>query len=87
MLKHFTILEVDNDECPMMGTIDNIPNNPQGIYNFKDRFLKAIGEHFDVNDYEVSDLPDLFAGSPYEDVEVKIDGVPYKVRIVETWML
>jgi len=86
MLKHFTIIELGEDnESPMVGTINNISNNPQGIQSFKERFQKAVGEHFDVEDFNHDQLPDLFSGSAYDDVGIWIDELNYKVRIIETW--
>jgi|TARA_R110000851_G_scaffold50221_1_gene120124 hypothetical protein len=85
-MKHFTIIELEADtEAPMIGTIQNIPNTPQGISSFKERFLTAVGEHFDVVDFNHDELPDLFTGSSYEDLGIEIDGVNYTVRIIETW--
>jgi len=92
-MKHFTIVELDqatsddqlNQECPMIGTIQNIPNNPQGIQSFQDRFQEAVCDHFDANDFNHDEIPDLFAGSPYEDVGIEIEGSNYTVRIIETW--
>lgn len=88
-MKHFTVIELGADsESPMVGTIDNVPNSPQGVASFKDRFQKAIGEHFDIQDefLKYDELPDLFTGSPYEDVKVEVDGINYEVRILETWI-
>lgn len=86
-MKHFTILEIGADsESPMIGTIDNIPNTKFGIDSFKDRFLKALSEHFDVEDFNHDEIPDLFTGSPYEDLGIEIDGLNYEVRILETWI-
>lgn len=86
-MKHFTILEIGADsESPMIGTIDNIPNTKFGADSFKDRFLKAIGEHFDVEDFNHDEIPDLFTGLPYEDLGIEIDGLNYEVRILETWI-
>ena len=85
-MKHFTILELGDSESPMIGTIDNIPNNKQGIESFKERFLTAIGEHFDIDDFNYDEIPDLFTGSPYEDIMIEVDGMNYEIRIVETWL-
>jgi hypothetical protein len=86
-MKHFTLLELGHDsESPMIGTIDNIPNNAVGKQSFKERFITAIGEHFDINDFNFDEIPDLFAGSPYEDMMIEVDGMNYEIRILETWM-
>jgi hypothetical protein len=85
-LKHFSLIELeDTAESPMIGTITNIPNNPQGKVSFKERFYSAVSEHFD-SDFVVPEIPDLFTGSPYEDVIVVVEAVDYKIRILETWM-
>jgi hypothetical protein len=86
-MKHFTIIEIGYDvESPMIGTIDNVTDTEQGINSFKERFYEAVGEHFDVYDFNHSQLPDLFDGSPYHDIEIEIDGFNYDVRIIETWI-
>ena len=86
-MKHFTLIELGSDaESPMIGTIDNVTNNAVGRESFKERFLKAVGEHFDVEDFNYDEIPDLFAGSPYEDVTIKVDGINYNIRILETWI-
>ena len=87
MLKHFTIIELNADsESPMVGTIDNVTNNNVGLESFKERFLKALSEHFDVEDFNHDEIPDLFTGSPYEDIMIEIDGMNYEIRIMETWI-
>lgn len=88
MMKHFTVIELEADsESPMIGTIDNVADNKLGRDLFRERLEKALSEHFD---YELSIpgdyIPDLFTGSPYEDINVNIDGVEYKIRILETWI-
>ena len=87
-MKHFTILELGSDaESPMIGTIENIPNNKQGIQSFKERFIDALGEHFDSNDiYLLQEFPDMFVGTPYEDLKISVDDCTYKIRILETWI-
>ena len=69
----------------MVGVIQNIPNSPQGVQSFKERFQEAVGCHFDAADFNHDEIPDLFAGSPFEDVGIEIDGLNYTVRIIETW--
>ena len=84
-MKHFTIIELGADsESPMIGTIcDVIKLDLLTEY----RFHKAIQEHFDCAILQM-DMPDLFTGSPYEDVFVELDddGDLVKVRILETWL-
>lgn len=84
-MKHFAIIELENNEAPMVGVIQNIPNSPQGIQSFQERFQEAVGNHFDASDFSHDEIPDLFAGSPFEDVGIEIDGLNYTVRIIETW--
>ena len=87
MIKNFTLLELGGDtESPMIGTLLNITDTELGQKQFKERFLEAVAEHFDTDDLNHSELPDMFAGTPYEDVEIDIDGLNYRVRILETWM-
>lgn len=90
MVKHFTILELGADtESPMVGTIDNVTNTKVGIQSFKERLVNALGEHFDSDDIHFKQsLPDLFSGSPYEDIEINVgDSVQtYNIRILETWI-
>jgi len=89
MLKHFSIIEIGADsESPMVGTILNIPKNKQGYDSFKDRFVEALKEHFDTDEfnYDKIDLDRFFVDySPYEDIMIEIDGYNYEVRIMETW--
>ncbi len=87
-LKHFTIIEVGNNECPMIGTIDNVTNDKVGIENFKERLKGALEDSFDLDlekEFENIIIPDLFCGSPYEDVLLIIDNQTYTIRIIETW--
>ena len=86
-LKHFTILEIGADsESPMVGTIDNITNNPQGIESFTERLQVALCEHFDFDKINHGDIPDLFCGSPYDNMDIEVDGNKYQIRILETWI-
>ncbi len=85
-MKHFAIIELKNDEAPSIGVIDNITNSAQGKKSFEERFIKAVGEHFDVEEFNYDEIPDLFTNSPYEDVGIEIDGMNYDVRIMETWI-
>ena len=86
-MKHFTIIEIAADsESPMIGTIDGITNTKQGIDSFEERFKTAIAEHFDAEDFNYDAIPDLFTGSPFEDIGIEIYGSNYDVRILETWI-
>jgi len=86
-MKHFTLLELATDaDSPMIGTIDNVTNDKIGIQFFKERIEKAIAEHFDTNEFELSNVPDMFVAIPYEDMKVIIDGIEYEIRILETWI-
>lgn len=87
-MKHFTVLELGSDaESPMIGTIDNVPNTPQGIDSFKERLMIALEEHFDSDDIHfLQEFPDMFTGSPYEDITISIDDIEYEIRILETWI-
>ena len=87
-MKHFTLLELATDsESPMIGTIDNIPPTEQGMQSFKERFSEALMDHYDVTEFFADPIPDLiFTGSPYQDIEVVVDGITEKARILETWM-
>jgi hypothetical protein len=86
-MKHFTLLEIGSDaESPMIGTILNITNDNTGKETFKQKFLDAVSEHFDIEDFNYDELPDLFCGSPYEDIMIEVDGANYEIRILETWL-
>lgn len=86
-LKHFTVLEQGSDaESPMIGTIDNVTNDRIGKALFRDRLQIALQEHFDMTDILLNEIPDLFSGSPYEDMQIEIDGICYEIRIIETWI-
>ena len=85
-MKNFTVIEIGADsESPMIGTIDNVTNDKFGKQLFLARLQAALGEHFDAH-VELPEIPDLFTGSPYEDVTVIIDAVEYEIRILETWI-
>ena len=87
-MKHFTILELGNDsESPMIGTINNVTNSRQGIDRLKERVTTALFEHFDTDTIDfVSEFPDMFTGTPYEDIEINIEGYSSTIRILETWI-
>lgn len=81
--KNFALIELFNDECPMIGVLTDIPENMEG---FKDKFIKAINSHFNTDDFRYDEIPDLFIGSPYEDLMIEIEGMNYEIRILETWL-
>ena len=84
-MKHFTILELGSDaESPMVGTLLNVTEDAEVL---KLRFITSLEEHFDSDDIHFKDpFPDLFAGSAFDDMTIEIDGVEYKIRILETWI-
>jgi hypothetical protein len=73
-MKHFTILEVTDSESQMIGTILNVTDDADSIGNFKSRLLTAIQVHFDTDDYRHDEIPDMFSGSPYDDLVLKSMG-------------
>jgi len=87
-MKHFTVIELgDDNESPMIGTINNVTEDERGTENFKKRAMKALEGHFDTDDIHFKDpFPDLFAGSAFDDMEIEIDDVKYEIRILETWI-
>ena len=87
-MKHFTILELGQDnESPMIGTIDNIPNNAVGMQSFKERLVTALSDHFDT-EVSIDSIRkiELFTGSAFEDYDIEIDDSDYAFRIIETWI-
>lgn len=87
-MKHFTILELGYDaESPMIGTIDNVLNTPQGIQSFRKRLIGALGDHFDSDDIRFhQEIPDMFLDTVYEDIEISVEDSAYEIRILETWI-
>lgn len=86
-MKHFTLIEIGGDsDFQMIGTIPNVLNNKQGIKSFKERFLIAVSEHFDFENFNHDAVPDLFCGSPFEDLMIEADGLNHELRIFETWL-
>ena len=87
-MKHFTIIELGADsESPMIGTIDNVTDDKMGRLLFKERLIKALSEHFDLTiNGKYLIIPNLFTGSPYEDITVSVEDVDYEIRILETWI-
>jgi len=84
-MKHFALIELGNDEAPSVGVITNIINTKLGREIFKESFLKAVGNHFDIEDFNFSEIEDIF-NEPYVDVDIEVEGFNYTVRIVETWI-
>ena len=84
-MKNYTLINRDS-EVSMIGTI----SNPKDINDFKERFMKACGEHFDSDDIHFKQFPDVFNGFYAWDVDVSVgdDGEEYKasVEILQTWM-
>lgn len=87
-MKHYTILELGTDtESPMIGTIDNVTNNPQGRDSFRERLFTAVGEHFDITNEGLIIPPvELGTGSSYDDYIIEVDGVDFGIRVMETWV-
>lgn len=87
MEKHFAIVELNSDnKNNMIGTITNVYNTEQSLMSFKERFLTAIGEHFDIDDFNFDEIPNLFEIPLYCDITIEIDGFNFEVRIQETWL-
>ncbi len=84
--KSFALLEVGNSECPPFGVIANVSNDESGKADFKKRFIDAVGSHFDADDFNFDEIPDLFDGGHSYEVGIEIDGFNYSVEIVETWI-
>lgn len=86
--KHFQLSEIyrgDNIHHTI-GTIPNVVDSQAGKEAFAFRFKTAVGEHFDLSDFNYGELPDLFDGSEYHDIEIEMDGDNYEIRISETWL-
>lgn len=87
-MKHFALIELENDDAPSIGVITDIPNTEYGQELFKGKFLDAVGSHFDAADFnhsEIGSIEDLFSEA-YVDIDVEIDGFNYTVRVMETWI-
>lgn len=84
--KSFALMEVGNYECPMIGVIQNVQDGEVGRGEFKSKFMEAIGSHFDTDDFNFDEIPDLFDGGWSYTVGVEIDGLNYEVEIMETWI-
>jgi hypothetical protein len=84
-MKNFTLIEDQSFECAMIATVINVENTPEGIEDFKDRASDALSSHFDAQTIEfIGEFPDIFNGQ--EEAHVKVDGVNYKIQILETWI-
>jgi hypothetical protein len=82
---NIVLLEIDGRETMMIGSIANIKNTDMGLSDFKSRFGVAVCTHFDVENFNHDELPDLFAGSNEDDIGIEIDGMNYTIRIMKTW--
>ena len=86
--KYITILELENNECPNVGTIT--------LENIEGKFKKAIESHFDATltsfsfvDEQVERLSDCVNASPIDVlVKLDVDGETYKYRVElsQTWI-
>jgi hypothetical protein len=85
-MKHFVIISIDCNEAPMVGMIDNVIDDNIGAALFVERFKDAVCTYADIEDFEHDEIPNLFDGSAYHDVEVRLDGVEETLRIMETWI-
>jgi len=88
--KHFQLTELYRGDKPhMIGTIANVVNSQAGREAFNVRFQTAVGEHFDLNDFNYDEIPfgTMFEDG-FEEVEVVIEdeGMNYIIKIEETWM-
>lgn len=88
-IKHFTITESGYREN--IATICNVEDNALSFMMFKERLLKALYEHFDMETIGDYMLPNLFDGS--KSFEVTISdcdlgdlGTQIKIVISETWL-
>lgn len=84
--KSFALMEVGNHECPMIGVIQNAQDGEVGRGEFKRKFIEAVGSHFDADDFNFDEIPDLFDGDWSYTVGIEIDGLNYEVEIIETWI-
>ena len=85
--KYFTILEIGDTESPMIGTI-LATNNELGMKTFREKLEIALEEHFDIEmvDIAMDEIPDLFAGSQYDDIQIVINNQTYDIRLIHTWI-
>jgi hypothetical protein len=84
--KSFALLEIGNHDCPMIGVVANISNDEGGLYELKQKFIEAVSSHFDTDDFNYDELPDVFDGAPSYEIMLEIDGFNYEIEIVETWI-
>tara|TARA_R110000868_G_scaffold74337_13_gene215002 strand:+ start:192 stop:455 length:264 start_codon:yes stop_codon:yes gene_type:complete len=86
-MKHFTLLEVGSEaDSPMIGTINNVTEDKKGELSFIKRVLVAVGEHFDLEDFNHDSIPDVFHGEPNTSFGIEANGANYEIRILETWI-
>ena len=86
-MKHFVLLEINSDsDSPMIGIIDNVTDNKQGANSFKERFIIAINEHFDLDEFNYDKIPDIFSNEPYYDIVIEENGFTHEIRIMESWV-
>lgn len=85
-MKHFTILELENSESPMIGTINNVTDDKIGILSFEKRLIKALETHFDVMFINFLTIPNLNSCLSHKDINIEINNSFYKIRILETWI-
>jgi phosphoribosylformylglycinamidine (FGAM) synthase PurS component len=93
-MKHFTLLENENSDFPMIGTIQNIINTKVGFSIFKESFEKALNEHFDISEgnlhYDSNKLKEifenLFQNAVAENISIKIVDIRFSIKITETWI-
>lgn len=89
--KHFALIEVGNDDCPVIGVLTNITNDKAGLWLFQEKFKEAVGSHFDTEDFNFDELPNPFDdtycyGKHLPTVGIEINGWNFEVEIVETWI-
>lgn len=85
LTKHFALLELGNNECPMIGVLTFVEQkNFETTFNQK--FFDAVCSHFDCDDFNYDQIEDLFDGQPYWDIMIEINGSNYEIRIIETWL-
>lgn len=88
-IKHFTITESESHEN--IATICNVEDNIVSLIMFKERLLKALYEHFDMETIDIYGVPNLFDGRTSFDVTIRdCDlgdlGTQIKIVISETWL-
>lgn len=80
-------MEVATDaESPMVGVISGVRNSKQGRWSFKWRLVEALQDHFDASEIIIVDLPNIFDGDLWWDIEISTYEQKYTIRILETWL-